>query len=238
LFKTKPPVIIAHRGASRVKRENTLEAFETAVEMGADGIEFDVRRTKDGIFVVHHDASLKGEAVPLSQMAYSEIDKAAIRAGFHLPRLDEVLDIFGRRAVLNIELKEQGYEGDVIPFIRERTDSARIFITSFIDETIRQTKSAWPEVRTGLILGVDPPASIGVRISELLPKDRLSRCGADFAAPHFRLLRFGLMRRMQKAGYPVWVWTVDDPRLARSLADRGAAAIITNWPGEIRAALR
>jgi len=236
LSPTGRPLIIAHRGASKVEHENTIEAFETALDMGADGIEFDVRRTKDGVYVAHHDESISGET--LSEMTYAEADGAASRAGIHLPTLDEVLDKFGRRALLDIELKEQGYEGDIVPSIQSRTDAANIVITSFNDETISRAKPVWPEVRTGLVLGVDSPASVKTRISELFPQKRLRRCGADFVAPHFRLMKFGFVRRMQKAGYQIWVWTVDDTHLARSFADQGVAVIITNRPGEIRAALK
>ncbi|UCD63917.1 MAG: glycerophosphodiester phosphodiesterase [Candidatus Zixiibacteriota bacterium] len=232
--QSRRPVIIAHRGASKAKRENTLEAFEAAIEMGADAIEFDVRRTRDGVYVVHHDPAVASSDTLIADSNYIDIDNLARKQGFHIPTLEEALSACQGRIGLNIELKEEGYEGDVVPFIRERVEAASAVITSFNDNSVKQTASAWPEVRTGLILGVDSPASVRTRISELFPENRLRRCGADFVAAHHRLIRFGFLKRMLSAGYPVWVWTVDDPARTRALIRQGASGIITNVPDQLR----
>ncbi len=230
-------LIIAHRGASKAERENTLEAFEAAVAMGADGIEFDVRRTIDGAFVVHHDPTIDGASSPLCEQTYDDADKAASAAGFHLPTLEETLSVCRGRIALDIELKEEGYERDVVPFIRGRVDVGDVVITSFNDVSVRETKSLWPEVRAGLILGVEPPVSLTVRLSELYPLKRLRECRADFVAAHFRLLKFGFVRRLRSAGYPVWCWTVDDPHTAKRLIDNGVSGIISNTPDKLRLSL-
>lgn len=231
-------LIIAHRGASKAKRENTLEAFEAAIAMGTDGIEFDVRRTKDGVFVVHHDPAIAGAPSPLCEQAYDDAEDAARTAGFHLPTLEETLSVCKGRIALDIELKEEGYEGDVVPFVRERAGVGDVVFTSFNDASIRETKSLWPEVRTGLILGVGPPASLAVKLSELYPLKRLKESGAVFVAAHFRLLKLGFVRRMRKAGYPVWCWTVDDPHSAKRLIHKGVSGIITNTPDKLRLSLK
>jgi glycerophosphoryl diester phosphodiesterase len=231
------PLIVAHRGASKARHENTLEAFEAAIEMGADAVEFDVRRTRDNAFVIYHDPSIKGCDTLISHQSLDKAQKAARRAGFDLPTLEKTLSTCSGKIGLDIELKEAGYEEQVLSFIRQRVDPAAAVVTSFIDDSVRRTKSLWPEVKTGLILGVDPPASIRTRLTEFFPERRLKASGADFVVPHFRLLKFGFMKRMSTAGYPVWVWTVADVPRSRSLAVRGVAAIITVCPDLIRAAM-
>ncbi len=224
------PLIIAHRGASAAKRENTIEAFLAAIEMGADGIEVDVRCTGDNVLVIHHDPSVAGSTTPISGLTYVEAEKIAGAAGFHLPTLEKTLDFCADRVLLDIELKEQGYEGDVVKLVKDRVGSTGAVFSSFNDSSVRQIKSMVPEFKVGLILGVAPPASFTTRLGELFPVKRLKRCGADFVAPHFRLLQFGFLSRMRSMGYPVWVWTVDDIGVAKRLTANGVAAIISNRP--------
>ncbi|MEW6411354.1 MAG: glycerophosphodiester phosphodiesterase [Candidatus Zixiibacteriota bacterium] len=228
------PLVIAHRGASKAARENTLDAFEKAISMGADAIEFDVRRTKDGVFVVHHDPSIEGSSAPLSRQTLDEARDAARSAGFELPTLEQTLNLYKNRIGLDIELKEEGYEQQIVVFIQAHVSADDVVITSFNDRSISEVKSYWPKVRTGLILGVDSPASFRVRISELYPLKRLKECRADLVAVNFHLLKFGFVRRMTRASYPVWVWTVDDTELAKRLINSGVDGIITDLPDLVR----
>src|SRR5574343_329957 len=96
--------IIAHRGASGYAPENTLEAFEKAIVLGADMIEFDVIRTKDGELIVMHGDKINNQKI--SDLNYSEI-KAINPA---IPKLTEVLEAFKNRIEMDIELQERGYE--------------------------------------------------------------------------------------------------------------------------------
>lgn len=228
------PLVIAHRGASKAARENTLEAFEKAIAMGADAIEFDVRRTRDGVFVAHHDSSVEGSSTPLSKQTLDEAQDMARSAGFEIPTLEQTLNLCRGRIGLDIELKEERYEQEIVAVIQAHVSADDIVITSFNDRSIREVKSHWPQVRTGLILGVDSPASFGVRISELYPLKRLKECRADLVAVHFHLLKLGFISRMKRAGYPVWVWTVDDTDLAKRLISSGVDGIITDIPDLIR----
>ena len=101
--------MIAHRGASREAPQNTPAAFEAAIAMGADAVELDVRRTSDGVLVVHHNASRRG--VPLAMLTYSGL----VRLSRHEPpRLDTVLDLCAGRIAVDIEVKEVGFEAEVM----------------------------------------------------------------------------------------------------------------------------
>ncbi len=226
----RTPLVIAHRGASAAARENTLEAFERAIEMGADAIEFDVRRTADGVIVVHHDAGIAGTDTVIAQATLEEVRQAAQSQGCQMPTLDETLHVCAGRIALDIELKEGGYEKDVCRAVREHYDLSSVIFKSFDDVTVSRLKAVEPPATVGLLIG-DAPRTV---FRDLFPGARLRRCRADFVSPHWRLVRFGFIHRMHRLGMPVLVWTVDDLSLAESLAKKGVAGIITNMPDTIR----
>ena len=112
------PLLIAHRGASAEKPENTLGAFRRALALGVDGIELDVRVTRDGVPVVFHDASLRrltGEPGRIATRTSRELKTLRVLGAGSIPRLAAVLSLVRGRAILQIELK-RGTE--VAPVIR------------------------------------------------------------------------------------------------------------------------
>src|ERR1700692_2707498 len=123
---TSLPLVIAHRGASREAPENTPEAFEAAIALGADAVELDVRRTSDGVLVVHHNASRRG--VPLAVLYSPRL----VRLSRHEPpAYAAVLDLCAGRIAVDIEVKEAGYEAEVIAEASRRFARDRLLYTSF-----------------------------------------------------------------------------------------------------------
>jgi glycerophosphoryl diester phosphodiesterase len=233
LIHRRTPLVIAHRGASAVARENTLEAFERAIAMGADAIEFDVRRTADGVIVVHHDAGIAGTDTVIAQATLEEVRQAALSHGYRVPTLDETLRACARRIALDIELKEGGYERDISQAVREYYDLSGVVFKSFDDVSVARLKEAEPTAIVGLLIGQNRR----MIWRDFFPGRRLRRCRADFVSPHWRLVRFGFVRRMRRMRMPVLVWTVDDALLAGILLKKGVAGIITNVPDRIRPAI-
>ncbi len=123
--------IVAHRGASSEAPENTLEAFARAIEIGADMIEFDVRRASDGSLVISHD--------PIR------------RRGPRPPTLEETLRLTQGRIQLDVELKEPGCERDAMELLLRYFPMADFCITSFLAPALRETRAINPGIRTGLI---------------------------------------------------------------------------------------
>ncbi|MGB6941212.1 MAG: glycerophosphodiester phosphodiesterase [Bryobacteraceae bacterium] len=123
--------IVAHRGASSEAPENSLAAFAAAIEMGADMIEFDVRRARDGSLVISHDR-VRGR-------------------GPRLPTLEETLRLTQGRIQLDVELKEPGCERDAIHLLLRYFPLADFCVTSFLAPALRETRAIHPGVRTGLI---------------------------------------------------------------------------------------
>ena len=228
--------MIAHRGASRQAPENTPAAFEAAIAIGADAVELDVRRTADGVLVVHHNASRRG--VPLAMLTYSGLVRLS---RYEPPRLETVLDLCAGRIALDIEIKEPGYEAEVMDAASRRFPPDRLLYTSFEESVITAIKGLDPASRCGLLLG---PGRLRTRTQryEALPFDLAERCGADLLAVHQwlapprgrsrRVPGAGLLAEAQLRGVPMLVWTVDGPqRLRAYLADGRVAGIITDLPG-------
>ena len=152
--------IVAHRGASAEAPENTLAAFERAVELGADMIEFDVRRAPDGRLVISHDP-IRGPAV-------------------HLPTLEDTLRLTQGRIQLDVELKEPGCERDAIHLLLRYFPLDRFCITSFLAPALRETRAIHPGIRTGLIFAtwndsiraacLSPDANLLVAHHRLIPQ--------------------------------------------------------------------
>jgi len=218
-------VLIAHRGARTYFHQNTLEAFEKAIRLNADMIEFDVRRTKNNLFVVYHDESVAGK--PVKDLAYDDICKFT---QLKVPTLDEVLKLAQGRIKLDIEVKEEGYEQEVVNFILEFLEEEEFVITSFNDNSLKIIKEVFPKIKTGLILGEPHPKNpFLTRISEFFPFKRCRKINVDFIAPHWRLLKLGFLRRARKNKLPVFVWTVNETNLIKKLlSDTRIAGLVTD----------
>jgi glycerophosphoryl diester phosphodiesterase len=231
-------MIIAHRGANHRGRgkttyENTLESFAAAVATGADAIELDVRRTADGILIVHHDEKVRRLRRPLERMTLDEARVFADRRGYYLPTFEEALAACAGHVALDIELKEPGYERDVVSLTGKYYDFANVAFTSFSDAVIRRIKTIETRAVTGLLFGGGVRNREDGRIRDTYSIRRIRNCRADFVAPNHRLLHLGFIRRMRRYGVPIIVWTVNNVRRARRLADHGIAAIITDHPGKL-----
>jgi glycerophosphoryl diester phosphodiesterase len=136
-------LVVAHRGASSVAPENTLEAFAKAIELGADVIELDVRRGADGGLAISHDPFPAPD----------------------VPTLEQVVELCTGRIPLDVELKEPGLEGDVLRVV----SNADVVVTSFLEEVVAETKRLRPDVRVGLLLGPDAERWGDVRADFLAP---------------------------------------------------------------------
>jgi glycerophosphoryl diester phosphodiesterase len=220
-------LVVAHRGAPTDEHENSLEAFEGAIRVGADMIEFDVQQTRDEILIVTHDSSILGQAV--QSLTRAEIEKLT---GQLPPLLDEVLELSAGRILLDIELKQRGTTSDVIDRVKGLMSLDDCVITSFLDSVVAEAHEIAPSLRTGLILGEENPNPyLRTRLSEIFPTERLRRCEASYSVPHFRLAMLGAVGRASKLGIESMVWTVNDEKaLGKFLRDARVAGVITDRP--------
>jgi glycerophosphoryl diester phosphodiesterase len=221
--------VIAHRGASRAQPENTLAAFRRAVELGADAIELDVRRTADDHLVVHHDASL-ADGTAIRSMRRADLPD-------HLPDLDRALDACAGSSV-NIEIKNDPAEPDHDPSdwvvsrlaaaLQRRAPGPRWLISSFRYETVVRCRRVLPGVRTAFL--TTAPSD------EIL--DRLAADRHDAVHPWVDAVDEDTVRRAHARGLAVNVWTCDEPARMRELIAWGVDGICTNVPDVARSVRR
>jgi len=230
----KRPLIIAHRGASRHERENTIAAFQAGIDAGADGVEFDVRLAKDGTPVVIHDANLKRVAGVEASVAKST---PAELAGYRVPTFVDVLELFaGTRAAVHVELKVDSRReirplvSAVIDVVRASPLLGQIVLSSFSLAAISEAKLHLPDISTSALFAPS--------ILQVLKRRRhmisLARSfAADGISPHRSLVTRKLVRLASSGGMPVTVWTCDKVKWVDRAADLGIAAVITNDPAKL-----
>ncbi|MGA0863724.1 MAG: glycerophosphodiester phosphodiesterase [Ilumatobacteraceae bacterium] len=217
--------VLAHRGASRAERENTLEAFETARRMGSDAVELDVRRSADGALVVHHDAHLADGRL------ICEIDSRDLPA--HVPLLADALDACAGMWV-NVEIKNNESDPDhdptervtaaVAAHLSDRGDHSRWLVSSFSRATVDAMRALHPAVRTAWL-------TVGVRPENVERTARdLASAGHSALHPWVDLLTRECVEAFHAQGLAVNTWTCDDPVRMAELIDWGIDGICTNVP--------
>ncbi len=220
--------IIAHRGASAIaKHENTLEAFDIAIKLGADMVEFDIRRTKDNVMVVFHDDNIAGKK--LKNITYRELNAIAGKENYRVPKLEEVLERCKGKICLDIELKESGYEECVIDEVRKRYSYNEYSMKSFHIQTVANIKKIDCNIKTGLLVGKER-AGIGEHIREYFPQRRLKRLHCEFISPYYKMATSGFLYRMKKNGIEVYPWTVNKEKTIKRFLKKNVSGIITDRP--------
>lgn len=225
----------AHRGASGNAPENTLPAFESAVRMGAAGIELDVHLTSDGQVVVIHDESIRrtsGADGIVAQMTAAQLTSTQAANGMkgfadaHIPLLEEVFDLVkGSSVIVNVELKGQqpGLAFAVQRIVRDRGLSGSVIYSSFNHYHLRALQE----------LGAASP--MGVLIDQYLfePWDYAARLGCQALHPPQELLALpNLVDECHRRGLAVNVWTPNDPSSWNHARTLGVDAVITNYPAD------
>jgi glycerophosphoryl diester phosphodiesterase len=226
-------LISAHSGGGEAARPGSFEAYQHALSSGAEYAELDIRKTGDNVLVVYHDAHAGRGGPPVSGLSWSEL---CGRAGYRVPLVAEVMELLGGKLRGHLDLKEIGYEKEVIELALASFGPGQFVATTLEDVSVGAIKEAYPEVLTALSLGRDlagRPVSqrAAVRASELFPLPRIRACGADWVSVHYRLARAGVAAACRRHGIGLMVWTVDGERLIdQLLASRTVDVLITNRP--------
>lgn len=221
--------MIAHRGASRQRRENTLDAFALALAQGADAIELDVHATRDGIVVVHHDALLRAGAVlrPIVQMTAAEVRAAAGASRHRAPELAEVLSLVGGRATVYVELKGADVAERAVETIARCGAGAWTRVHAFDHRQVLAAATLAPEVERGILLGS--------RLVDTVAAMRSAR--ASHLWQEWESVDPALIAAVHDAGGRVIAWTVNDAAHALQLARLGVDGICTDCVLPVRQAL-
>ncbi len=217
--------VLAHRGACRAARENTVEAFHLAKTLGSDAVELDVRRTGDGVLVVHHDPHLPdGRAI---------VDVYAADLPGYIPGLGTAVDACEGMWV-NVEIKNDPTEPDFDPtdaiadrtlaVLAERGGLDRWLISSFRLQTVDRCKALSPAIRTAWLVVEVPDDVISTMVAH----------GHEALHPWFATLHRSHIDACHGAGIEVNTWTCDDRRRMAELIEWGIDGICTNVPDVAR----
>ena len=230
------PLVWAHRGASGYAPENTIEAFQLAANIGADGVELDVQLTRDGQIVVCHDETidrtsdgagwLKDYTLDeLKNMNFDNGNKAY--EGAEIPTLQEVFDVLRDTGlVINIELKTgiifyPGLEEAIVELTKANHFEDRVIYSSFNHYSVMKIKELDPQAKTGFLYAdgtIDMPG---------YAKDH----GVDALHPALYNIQFpDFMKQCREKEIDVNVWTVNDGKYLKMCQDAGVHAVITNYP--------
>lgn len=251
---TNSPLIIGHRGASVHAPENTLAAFQTALDVGADGVEFDVQLAKDGVPVVIHDDSLRRTGLrdervaDLTSRQLARIDvgswfnaKYPKRArpefaGEGVPTLSRLLKLLKpSNGTIYIELKcdESNYKplaAAVCGVVRDSPMLPRMIVKSFKLAALPEVRHLLPEVQTAALF---EPSIMTIlrRRKHVIAMAR--EFGAHQISLHYSLATRKLTLLAAEAQMPVTIWTADDPKWIERCRQRGIGALITNDPARM-----
>jgi len=244
-----PPLVIAHRGDSAHRPENTLSAFASALELGAELIEMDVQLSRDGAVVVIHDPSVDRTtdgSGRVREMTLAELRKLSAGYPLHygtsytgerIPTLGEVLGLLRERARAMIEIKsesvtddaEGGIEALTVAEVRRAGMEKDVALISFDRRALVRCRQLAPEIARGHVFERGQPG-------EFLAGAR--EAGCEVVMPHKRLLSDELRDRAREAGIKVATWVVDEPEELGPLARFDLFGIGSNRPGVLLEALR
>lgn len=230
-----------------------MAAFRKAMEAGADGIEFDVRLSRDGVPVVIHDASLQRTGLrpeKLSDLSVKELKQIDVSSWFFatrptsakpeqgtIPTLEELLDEFVKHypdAVLYLELKTAPEQMSPIvsatcEMLKHHAARNRVTVECFLLTAIKEVKQRTPEIRTAALFepAIRNAASLFSNNSLV---DQAKSVGANEVALNHRLANRRTVEAALEAGLSVVVWTVDDPKWLMRAVELGIEGLITNDP--------
>jgi glycerophosphoryl diester phosphodiesterase len=219
------PLLLGHRGArpgsrygpssdaAHVPAESTLACFEYALANGCDGFEFDVRLTRDRRLVLCHNAWLRG-----CKVSTSLFETLLSRSGVALARLEDVLQAFGERAYLDIEVKVPGAEELIVTAIHDCPPGCGYLVSSFLPGVLRRLHELDPKLPLGYVC--DRPYSIS--LWRTVPIEAF--------LPQHKLITHALVDQVHERGLRIFTWTVNSEEELHRLATCGVDGVISDDP--------
>lgn len=226
-MKTSKVSVIAHRGASGYRPENTMTAFRHAIKLGADMIELDARRCGSGELVVIHDATIgmgRAAARDLSRHQLKKMHR-------NIPTLTEVLDEFAGKIAINIEMKELGITADVCAMIGKRIVSGaasydHFLVSSFLSSELRAMARLDPWIRLGMLISNKKWLNEKWVVAEQI--------NAFSVHPHFLDVDRRFISVAHHRGLKVFAYTVNDPLDIAKLKALGVDGIFSDYPDRVK----
>ncbi len=218
--------IISHRGrTSRKSADNTLASVNDAIELKVEMVEVDIRQTKDSQIVCFHDPDIQGELI--RDLDYSEI----IEKDSQIPTLEQVLWSAKGKIGIEIELKEPGYELEVVSIARDYFNYDKFVLKSFHPQVVERVKEIDQKIFAGLLVGsAFSLEQLFFTLKEAFTSTNFKQTNADFISPYYKIFEAGWFSRFTRNNVPIQVWTVNDVESIRTLINQQVHSIITDIP--------
>jgi len=218
--------IISHRGrTSRKSADNTLASVNDAIELKVEMVEVDIRQTKDSQIVCFHDPDIQGELI--RDLDYSEI----IEKDSQIPTLEQVLWSAKGKIGIEIELKEPGYELEVVSIARDYFNYDKFVLKSFHPQVVERVKEIDQKIFAGLLVGsAFSLEQLFFTLKEAFTSNNFKQSNADFISPYYKIFEAGWFSRFTRNNVPIQVWTVNDVESIRTLINQQVHSIITDIP--------
>lgn len=209
---------IAHRGFTNNFPDNTLEAFRAAIELGADGIEFDVHETVDNRFIIFHDAKVEGQEI--AGMTLAGIQSVRLAGKYKIPTLEETLDLCRDRLKMVVEIKQARSLDRLLLLLRTRAELKDVIIVSFNRDLILNLATLAPEFRRGILTyrPVEDPAGI------------TAGAKTDLLLMRLPLTTPELVAKIHASNLSVFLWDCAGLRAVREALKLGVDGIISDSP--------
>ncbi|MFB9109104.1 glycerophosphodiester phosphodiesterase [Flavobacterium gyeonganense] len=222
---------IAHRGAKAYEPENTLQAFQKALELNSDGIELDVHISADEHIIVMHDETIdkmtngKGD---INTYTLSELKSFLVAGKFQIPTLNEVFDLVDKKCFINVELKNADTSKNVVSliekYITEKGWNYEHFIISSFDwNALKEVQKLNPNIPIGVLTEED--LDMALAFAETIK--------AKAIHPDFQLLNKEKVLQIQEKGFLVFPWTVNSEEDIQKVKSYNVNGIISDNPDKI-----
>lgn len=226
-----PMQVIAHRGAKGYVPENTIASFEKALDIGAHGVELDVRLSSDGEIMVFHDDHtdrLTGVPGTVKNMTYDDLRKLKVDLHHQIPTLEEVLDFVNKKMLVNIELKVEAAARAVTDLIEQCVsekgwDYAHFLVSSFNWAALQEIRNSNPKIPLGVLTETDLDLALGFAKS----------INAETIHPYFHLLDAENVEKIKAENVLLYAWTVNMPEDISRIKALKVDGIITDYPDRV-----
>jgi glycerophosphoryl diester phosphodiesterase len=213
---------VGHRGARAYEPENTIRSFKRAIEVGVDAVELDVRKTKDNEIIVIHDADVKrttdGKGL-VCELTLKQIKGFTSEKNEKIPSLEETLDFLDKKVKVFIELKEAGYEDQVVALVEKKALRKNVVIVSFLEDALKRVKEIDPEIETGLIYAKhNNPLKAALELR------------ATWLLAFYKFMHTANVQKAHENNLKVIVWTVNTPEEVSEMAKKGVDGIASDKP--------
>lgn len=213
---------VGHRGARAYEPENTLRSFQKAIELGADAIELDVRKSKDDYIVVIHDDNIEkttnGEGL-VSNLTLNQIKSYSANKNEKIPTFEEALDFIGNRVKVFVELKELGLEEKVLDIIYRKGLENSVVIVSFLEGVLKRTRELDAKVEIGLVYAKHKnPIKAALELK------------AQFLLGFYRFVHTTNVQKAHENGIKIIVWTINSAQEVADFKEKGVDGIASDKP--------